>query len=127
MRKLLFALALVGGLAFCWAQTDNTDFEDPDRPESELTIDIDDEDSLDAKATAIIAAASTFTPEELSSRMMSISEQKTTKGNNSGGGFWDWCLEHLFISGIVALLIATGGTWLVYRICRFLFITNKKS
>ena len=130
MRKMLFALALAGGLALCWAQPDNADY-DPYDPESAYVNDIDDEeedgDTLDAAVIAAnIAAAREFTPEELSSPMMTISEAKTAKGNDSTGLF-DWCLNHLFISGILSLIIAGGGTWLVYRSGSYLFITLKKS
>ena len=131
MRKLLFTLALAGGLALCPAQTATTEVDDFDQLEPEYVNDINGEDADidtidEATRAATIEAARTITAEELKSPMMSINLQKTTNGNNSRSLF-DWCLDHLFLSSILALVLTYGGTWLIYRICSYLFITRKKS
>lgn len=135
MRKLLFALALTCCLT-CWSQHNHSETDDAATSDMELFEEYDGSegegiDSL-TRATydSIIAASSKFTAAELSSPMMSVSEPKTTKGNGKGStskSLTDWILDHLFISSLLALLIAFGGPWLVYRICSYLFITLKKS
>ena len=131
MRKLLFVLALTCCLA-CWSQSNDSEADDAATSDMELFEEYNnsEDEGIDSLTRAtydsIIAASSKFTPEELSSPMMSVSESKTTKSNVSKG-LTDWILDHLFISSLLALLIAIGGPWLVYRICSYLFITLKKS
>lgn len=126
MRKLLFALALTCCLT-CWSQSSYSEAGEDATTAMEV---VEEEAGIDpltqATRDSIVAASSQFTAAELSSPMMSISKPKTTKGNASKG-LIDWVLDHLFISSLLALLIAVGGPWLVYRICSYLFITLKKS
>ncbi|MBQ7691904.1 MAG: hypothetical protein IJT30_12050 [Muribaculaceae bacterium] len=84
----------------------------------------DNAESDSLAAAAIIAAARTFTPEELNSAMMTDRIRLNDKGNDRFS-LTDWCFDHLFLSGLLALLLAYGGTWVVYRICRYFFITLK--
>ena len=132
IRFFLFSLAVCGWLA-CGAQSDPAEDIDSVRTAWEMADEpyhgqADDGDTAYyiINTESIIAAASKFTPEELNSPVMNESAHATAHGNDRFK-LVDWCFEHLFISGLLALLLAYGGTWVVYRICRYLFIKPKTS
>ena len=123
-RIFIFTIAVCGWLA-CGAQANMVDVDNMPTEDPELVDNIDSIEVVDDFNTdSVIAAASAFTPDELNSPMMTDGAQKTTTGNT--GTLIDWCLEHLFLSGMLALAIIGGGIWVIYRLCRYFFITRKK-
>ena len=78
----------------------------------------------DTSTGVTIAEARQITAEELHSPMMTDTRTVT---DTSRFSLTDWCLDHLFLSSLLACLLSSGGVWLVYKLCSFFFISRRKS
>lgn len=116
-------LALCGMMG--WAQNDSlAKFHYVDRPLHTESVEYIDSIMC---ADSLRIPEPEFTAAELNSPMMrtdnTVVERKGVM--DFLRGVYDWCVDHLFLSGLLVIVLIVLITWAIYKFCSYFFIARK--